>query len=169
MALDKLDTHSNPSQMKEDARLVRTKTSDYLNMLRKMLRNFDLSYRQEYLPPPTRENPFPDKKALAFVNFIKKQETRIEHIETLIRGADSSLDDTSWAKHKDKNSVLQRLYLLDEEMMLSVTKFYDDFSSNPMNTDSVELLESFLTSFERLFKDRQEYLRVQVQTVTLKF
>lgn len=169
MAIEKLDNNLSPTKLKEDNRLIRMKISEYLNLIRKDLRKFESDYRQEYLPSPTREKPFPDKKAVAFLGVVKKIELRIENLETLIRGADSSLDDKNWTRYKDKNEVLTHLCALDENMMKEVTYFYNELEQETIQTSNMLKLETFLSDFEQLLKKRQEYLRVQVTVKDINF
>lgn len=169
MTLEKVDEHLNETKIKEDDRVVRTKTSDYLNMIRRDLKNFESGYRQEFLPPPSREKPFPDKKALAFVAEIKKIDLKIEHWETLVRGADSALDDKEWNRYKNKKVVLHELLQMDEQMMRQTTHFYEQLENVSKKDTIVSLIDTFLSEFEQSFKKRQEYLRVQVQKIEMKF
>ena len=150
------------NQLESDDRLIRTKISDYLGMVREQMRKFEMQYRAEFLPPPTREKTFPDRKAVAFVKKIKQVENKLEAVETLIRGATTPHDDQNWRRHRSASETLVKLAETDENLMVSVMAFYEGVERTEFNADSVMLVDSFLSEFERNFKSRQEFLRVQV-------
>lgn len=169
MTLQKIDTSLNEKKIKEDDRLIRNKTSDYLSNIRKDLKIFEYSYRQEFLPAPTREKPFADKKALNFVAALKKIDLRLENLEVSVRCADSSLDDKSWDRYKNKFEVLMQLCNIDEQIMQNTIVFYQKHTEESLNEHSLNNLDNFLTGLEKNMKERQEYLRVQTQHIDIKF
>lgn len=160
--------YNKDNQLEADDRLIRTKISDYLGLMRTALRNFESGYRAEFLPPPTSANPFPDSKAIAFVKKIKKTDIQLEHVETLIRGASTPGGDKNWQRHRDQRETLATLAQIDEALMIKITDFHQSLGDN-YHEESLPKLDYFLQDFESDFKKRQEFLRIQLFRESIRF
>jgi hypothetical protein len=160
--------YNQDNQLEADDRLIRTKISDYLGLMRTALRNYDAVYRAEFLPPPTSANPFPDSKAIAFVKKIKKTDTQLEHVETMVRGASTPGGDKNWQRHRDQRETLATLARIDEALMVKITDFHRELG-DIYHEESLPKLDTFLQNFESEFKKRQEFLRIQLFKENIHF
>ena len=52
------------NQLRADDLLIRSRASDHLAAAAARLREFEAQFRQQYLPPPSRQHPFPDAQRL---------------------------------------------------------------------------------------------------------
>jgi hypothetical protein len=97
------------NQLRADDLLIRSRASEQLAAAAARLRDIEMRYRQKYLPPPTRENPFPDPERLAAARRIHAIADRIAVTDTRIRGAAVPPNDQIWARHRNEVDTLLRL------------------------------------------------------------
>ncbi|GBQ21178.1 hypothetical protein AA700_1395 [Acidiphilium acidophilum DSM 700] len=78
-----------------------------------------------HLPPPTREQPFPDRAAVAHVQALTRAGEAIGAVETSIRNAPVPEMDRVWQAHRDEGRLLRELVARDSALVETVARFHD--------------------------------------------
>jgi len=101
------------NQLRADDLLIRSRASDHLAAAAARLREFEAQFRQQYLPPPSRQHPFPDAQRLEELHRIQALLERLAVLDTALRGAAAPGDDKIWARHRNEADTLAKLAHLD--------------------------------------------------------
>jgi len=97
------------NRMRADDLLIRERAAGYLTAAAAQLRDLEARYRRKFLPPPSREHPYPEPEHVAAARQFREVEGRIAEIETRVRGAPVPANDKIWERHRDGIDILQRL------------------------------------------------------------
>jgi hypothetical protein len=126
--------------LRAGCKVVQDKVIACLLNFKNTLRELETSYRQEFLPPPTREKPFADKEALAFAKSLNELGKKLEQKEVVVRNSINPNDDNIAKKYRDNKETLLTLSLLDEQLLGYVQQFQQFFSSLDFNLNSFTLM-----------------------------
>lgn len=105
------------NQLRADDLLIRGKLSELLGEGRAHIASLEAAYRREHLPPPTREQPFPDSVAVAQAQALQRVQRDIESLETTIRTASVPEMDRVHQRHQNEADVLEKLVAVDSDMV----------------------------------------------------
>jgi hypothetical protein len=105
------------NQLRMDDLLIRSKVSELLSQARSDVVNAELAYRREHLPPPTRDNPFPDAQAVKTAKAIQAAADAISAVEGVIRHAPAPENDRMWQRYRSEADTLMRLGQADTQMV----------------------------------------------------
>lgn len=106
------------NQLRTDDLLVRSKVSELLADARTDIVNAGIKYRHEHLPPPTRENPFPNADAVRTAKSIDEAAAVLTAVAAQIRSAPAPENDRMWQRHRDEAHTLVQLGAVDKEMVI---------------------------------------------------
>jgi hypothetical protein len=109
--------YSIPDKMRSDDTLVRQQATHYLCEALAKLKEVEGNYRRRYLPPPSREHPFPDPQCLEKVREFAALQATIASTETKVRGASMPPNDKVWQMHRTELDTLRRLGRCDMELV----------------------------------------------------
>jgi hypothetical protein len=101
------------NQLRADDLLIRSRASDHLAAAAARLRELEAQFRHQYLPPPSRQHPFPDAGRLEELHRLQALLDRLAALDTILRGAAAPGDDKIWARHRGEADTLARLAHLD--------------------------------------------------------
>ena len=101
------------NQLRADDLLIRSQASEHLGAAAARLRQIEQQYRRTYLPPPTRENPYPDPDHLAAARHIRAIADRIAETDTRLRGVPVPPNDMVWMRHRNEVDTLMSLCQCD--------------------------------------------------------
>jgi CHAD domain-containing protein len=113
------------NQLRADDLLIRSRLSDWLGESRAHLAKLEADYRRHYLPPPTREHPFPDAGAVSHAQTLQRVQRDIESIETAIRTASVPEMDRIHQRHRNEGETLEKLVAADSALVLQVKGLRD--------------------------------------------
>jgi hypothetical protein len=100
--------------------IVRDKAAGMLAETDRTLRALERDYRARYIPPPSREQPFPDAQALAPLDELERLRKRIEALATTIRCFEAPGGDMVWFRIRQERATLERLLAFDVGLVGSV-------------------------------------------------
>ena len=148
------------NQLRADDLLIRSKLSELLGESRAHMASLEAVYRREHLPPPTREQPFPDSVAVAEAQALQRVQREIEGLETAIRTASVPEMDRVHQRHRNEGDVLEKLVVVDSSMVEAALALRDAILRiHDATTASAEVAEVLNTSDIRaLWNRRQEVL-----------
>jgi hypothetical protein len=101
------------NQLRADDLLIRSRASEHLAAAGAALRALEAAFRHQYLPPPSRQHPFPDAQRLEELHRIQAIEEKLAALDTQLRGAAAPGDDKIWARHRGEAETLARLAHFD--------------------------------------------------------
>jgi hypothetical protein len=81
------------NQMRADDLLIRSRSCDCLHRAAASLRALEARHREVYLPPPSREAPYPDAARMAQLRAIRAVRESAEAVELRVRDAAAPGDD----------------------------------------------------------------------------
>jgi hypothetical protein len=113
------------NRLRADDLLIRAKLSELLGLARAHLAALEAGYRRVHLPSPTREQPFPDRAAVAHVQALTRAGEAIGAVETSIRNAPVPEMDRVWQAHRDEGQLLRELVARDSALVETVAQFHD--------------------------------------------
>ena len=99
-----------------DDLLIRQEVSHWLGQVRAAMARQESDYRREYLPPPSREKPFPDRTVVSRAQAYQRLGQTIEALEVEIRNAAVPEDDRTWRRHRNEGDTLKQLMEADLEI-----------------------------------------------------
>jgi hypothetical protein len=103
------------NQMRADSLLIRSKVSTILGQAVDALKAAESAWRNEKLPPPSREKPRPDPAALEGARKIEALVKEVGRIEGLIRSAPAPEKDRLMQRYRRERDLLERLVISDQE------------------------------------------------------
>lgn len=105
--------YDRKNQVHADDILVRQKAGSSLNQAAELLSQLAVDYQRRYIPPATRENPWPSAEAMTRLNAIKTLRDDVSSLEVHIRSMSVPSQDRVWWRYRDELSLLQQLLSFD--------------------------------------------------------
>jgi hypothetical protein len=150
------------NQLRADDLLVRERASHFLVEAAKAVQNQEAAYARKYLPPSTRENPFPPEDKLATHALIRRQQQDLLALEARVRGLSVPPTDRIWQRHRTEVDVLEKLGQRDvqlvglaQEVAAAATRLDPEAWDQP---ERVESLTTNIRKVEQVIAERTEFL-----------
>ena len=105
------------NQLRADDLLVREHASHFVLEAAKKLQEQEAAYARQFLPTPTRENPFPPEDRLATHALIRSTRQNLLALEGRIRGLSAPPTDRIWQRRRAEVDTLARLTSLDVQLV----------------------------------------------------
>lgn len=102
------------NQLRADDQLVRAKASWLLGRAVAGLESAESGYRREFLPPPSRQHPFPDANSLASAQKLERLVHDIAALEARIQEQPVPGNDRMTQRYRKEAPTLQALIAQDE-------------------------------------------------------
>lgn len=152
------------NRARADDLLVRERAAGALSTAVGMLSNLHGAYRRQYVPPPSRENPFPPAEESRRAQDILALRDRLANLGSLIRGMSAPTQDRIWRRFRQELDLLERLLHAD-----SLLIDYADRASARIDALTPETwregparaeIEGMVSEMERSARDRQSLLQI---------
>jgi hypothetical protein len=147
------------NRTRADDLLIRSKTGMILARAKTHLSQLEREYRRIYLPPPTRENPIPDRLKVEQARMIERSARLIEPIMVAIQSAPVPTSDGVWRHHRSEQNTLEVLQGIDIRLVDAAIDFHDFIIELAITDVSAAVLE-------RDVKEKLRGLEVAVQERT---
>jgi hypothetical protein len=105
------------NQLRADDQLVRNKASELLGIAKSSVGAAETEYRREFLPPPSRQKPFPDAAAVAVAQRLERLAKWIGALEALIQQQPVPENDRMTQRYRREAPTLQALIQCDEQLV----------------------------------------------------
>lgn len=102
------------NQLRADDQLVRAKAASLLGQAAASVAAAESDFRREFLPPPSREHPFPDIAVVASAQKIERLGAAIRDIELVIHQQPVPENDRMTQRYRKEAPTLQALIAQDE-------------------------------------------------------
>ncbi len=105
--------YSATNQARSDDLLVRERASYFLAQAVTQIATLRGDFQRRFVPPLTRENPFPPAEAMAHLRNLEETQQTISHLESHIRGMSVPAQDRIWARFRQEQTLLYQLLNFD--------------------------------------------------------
>lgn len=105
------------NQLRADDQLVRAKAANLLGMGRASVTEAEAEYRRQFLPPPSRQRPFPDPSAIQTAQRLEHLTRQIDAVETLIHQLPVPENDRMTQRYREEAPTLRTLIYHDEQLV----------------------------------------------------
>lgn len=109
--------YKQENQLRADDALVRSKAAWLLGIAVASVRAAESEYRREFLPPPTRQKPFPDAAAVAGAQRLERLAKGIAALESLIQQQPAPESDRMTQRYRKEAATLKTLIHHDEQLV----------------------------------------------------
>jgi hypothetical protein len=152
------------NQARADDLLIRQKVSYFLGLASSKLLEAETAYQHKYLPPGTRENPFPPADKVAAHRRLRDLRQAILATEGTVRSLPVPPTDKIWQRHRLELTTLKRLTDADV-ILIGAAKLLSDEAEkttvDQWNTpETAEKLDGILTEFKKRVEDRRALLLI---------
>jgi hypothetical protein len=151
------------NQMRADDLLVRERASYFLTQAIDMLARLRGEYQRRFVPPLTRENPFPPAEALAQLREIELVQQELSNVETHIRGMSVPAQDRIWWRFRQEQPLLAQLLNFDLALVRNSEQIYEYVShltAENWKTQGSGPLRQLIQQLTQIAKDRERFLLI---------
>jgi hypothetical protein len=153
--------YSATNQARADDLLVRERASYFLSQAVDMLANLRGEYQRRFVPPLTRENPFPSAEALAQVREIGQVQQELSNVETHIRGMSVPTQDRIWWRFRQEQPLLAQLLNFDLALVRSseqINQYVSQLTPDNWHTQGSGPLRQLIQQMTQVVRDRERFL-----------
>ena len=150
------------NQLRTDDLLVRSKVGELLADARIDVVNTGIKYRHEHLPPPTRENPFPNADAVRIAKAIDEAAAGLTAVAAQIRSAPAPENDRMWQRHRNEANTLFQLGEVDKEMVIiaAALRSKTQSSGSPWIIENLSEIHSATDALRAILRKRADLLTI---------
>lgn len=105
------------NQLRANDQLVRSKAAGLLGIAMASVNEAESEYRREFLPPPSRQKPFPDAAAVAAAQRLERLARGIGALEALIQQQPVPENDRMTQRYRQEAPTLKALIHFDEQLV----------------------------------------------------
>jgi len=151
------------NQARADDLLVRERASYFLTQATDLLARLRGEYQRRYVPPLTRENPFPPAEALAQLREIEQVQQELANVETHIRGMAAPSQDRIWWRFRQEQPLLLQLLNFDLALVRDSERIYEYVSHltpEAWQAQGSGPLRQLIQQLTQVAKDRERFLLI---------
>jgi uncharacterized protein YjiS (DUF1127 family) len=152
------------NQARADDLLVRQKAGYFLNLAASKLLEAETAYQRKYLPPGTREQPFPPPDKVAAHRRLRELRQAILSTEGAVRSLPVPPTDKIWQRHRQEVATLKRLTNADVGLVGASKQLADECEKITVDqwnqSETADKLQGLLDQFKSLIEQRRELLLV---------
>ena len=151
------------NQARADDLLVRERASYFLTQATDLLVRLRSEYQRRFVPPLTRDNPFPPTEALAQLREIEQAQQELSNVETHIRGMSVPAQDRIWWRFRQEQALLAQLLNFDLALVRNSEQIYDYVSRltpESWQEQGSGPLRQLIQQLTQTAKDRERFLLI---------
>ncbi|MGH7941567.1 MAG: hypothetical protein ACREFR_10910 [Limisphaerales bacterium] len=153
------------NQARADDLLVRQKAGYFLGLAGSKLLEAETAYQRKYLPPGTREHPFPPPDNVAAHARLRELRQAVLSMEGVVRSLPAPPSDKIWQRHRLEITTLQRLTAADVGLVGVAKALADETEKTTVEqwneNETAERLIGILEGFKKLVEERRMMLLVE--------
>jgi hypothetical protein len=157
--------YSATNQARSDDLLVRERASYFLGQAVQLLSSLRGDYQRRYIPPLTRENPYPPAEAMAQLRDIEEMQQATSQVESHIRGMAVPGQDRIWWRFRQEQMLLMQLLNFDLRLVKESEKFYQfvtQYTPEIWQSQGASPLRPQLQQLTQVANDRERFLLLQL-------
>jgi hypothetical protein len=105
------------NQLRADDQVIRSKAGMLLGWARKSVETAEREYRREFIPPPSREKPRPDSRAVADAQAIEKLSKGIGALQGLLTAQPVPENDRMTERYRKEATTLENMIAADQKLI----------------------------------------------------
>ncbi len=152
------------NQARTDDLLIRQKVGYFLGLAASKLLEAEAAYQRKYLPPGTRENPFPPADKVAAHRRLREFRQAVLSMEGVVRSLPAPPSDKIWQRHRLEWTTLKRLTDADVGMIGGAKLLADETEKTTVDqwneNETPEKLNNILGGFKNLVEERRVLLLI---------
>lgn len=155
--------YNTTNQARSDDMLVRERASYFLGQAVTLLSGLRGEYQRRFVPPLTRENPFPPQEAMAQLREMEEVQQAISHLESHIRGMAVPAQDRIWWRFRQEQPLLAQLLDFDLRLVRGseqLHQFMTQLTPEGWNIYSAGTLRSQLQQLTQVANERERFLLI---------
>jgi hypothetical protein len=156
--------YDNRNQARTDDLLVRQKAAASLNEAAGLLGKLEGDYQRRYIPPATRENPFPPAENLERLRQLSELRSHMQDTAGRILGMQTPTQDRTWQRFRSETALLQQLLTFDYQLIWQAEQIYQrvlQLSPEAWQTRAESAnFDHALFQLDSLIRDRQRFLTI---------
>ncbi len=149
------------NQSRADDLLVRERASYHLAHAVDALTSLRSAYQRRYMPPLTRENPFPSAEVLTRLRDMQDMQQTISDVESHIRGMSVPSQDRVWWHFRKEQMLLNQLLYYDLSLVRCSEQVYEyvaQFTPENWNDQVMASLRQLIQQITQVTNDRERFL-----------
>lgn len=155
--------YNTTNQARSDDLLVRERASYFLGQAITLLSGLRGEYQRRFIPPLTRENPFPPQEAMALLREMEEVQQAISNLESHIRGMSVPTQDRVWWRLRQEQPLLAQLLSFDLRLVRGaeqLQQFMGQLTPEGWNLYSAGMLRSQLQQLTQVAQERERFLLI---------
>lgn len=157
--------YSATNQARSDDILVRERASYFLGQAVHLLSNLRGDYQRRFVPPLTRDNPFPPQEAMAHLREMEELQQDVSRLESHIRGMSVPTQDRIWWRFRQEQALLGQLLNFDLRLVRGgeqVYQFVEQLTPESWHSYGSGPLRSLIQQLTQTANERERFLLLQV-------
>lgn len=154
--------YDDKNRMRADDLLVRGQAAAALGEAANALRDLRAAYRRQFIPPPSREQPYPPADRMARLDAMARVQERLADLETRIRNMAVPPTDRVWARFRDEARLLGDLLLHDYALIAPAVALRDQslaLTPDTWTPEAASALNQAAAQLEAGIRARQAFLQ----------
>ena len=158
--------YNDANKARADDLLVREKAARYLGDAVAALSALESAYRHAFIPPATREQPFPPPEPMEKLRAIGRLKARVSAVSDHLRGVSAPTQDKVWFRLRGEQNLLYQLLAADHGMIAGASLLADqarDLTADAWNADptaSATPLDTALRDLDDALRQRRDMLSI---------
>jgi hypothetical protein len=150
------------NQLRADDQLIRSKAAWLLGLAVSYVENAESDYRREFLPPPSRQHPFPDANAVAAAQKLERLSKSISALELSLHQQPVPENDRMTQRFRKEAPTLQEL-IAQDELLVGRCEMLRSMLENQPGTAILENLSSIESGVESIRNNLQQRAAILLQ------
>ena len=153
--------YNTTNEARSDDILVRERASYFLGQAVTLLSTLRGDYQRRFIPPLTRENPFPSPEKMAQLREIEEVQQEVSRLEAHIRGMSVPTQDRTWWRFRQEQPLLTQLLSFDLQLVRGSEQLYQfatQVTPEGWNVYSAGILRSQVQQLTQVANERERFL-----------
>jgi hypothetical protein len=156
--------YKSENRARADDLLIRQQAAGSLSQTVGALSTLHSTYRLRYLPPPSRENPFPPREDLQRAADILALRGRVDQLAAGIRGMSAPTQDKIWKRFRQELDLLNQLLSTDYLLITLCDRVREAIAElTPQDWHEqarISEIDAALRELETVIRERQQILLI---------
>ena len=152
------------NQARADDLLIREKAGYFLGLAASKLLEAETAYHRKFLPPGTREQPFPPPDKVAAHRRLRELRQAVLSMEGVVRSLPVPASDKIWQRHRLQLTTLKRLTGMDVGLIGVAKLLVDETEKTAVDqwneNATPERFNDILQQFKSLVEERRSLLLI---------
>lgn len=157
--------YNSTNQARSDDQLVRERASYFLSQSVTLLSSLRGEFQRRFIPPLTRDNPFPPQEAMAQLRELESLQQAISAQEAHIRGLSVPAQDRIWQRFRREQPLLEQLLNFDLQLVRGAEQIYQSVTQltpEGWQRNGAAPLRAQLQALTQVVNAREQFLLLQM-------